>query len=223
MEHTFLDIEGTDGCGKKTQIQNLHDYFKSRGKNVLIVSFPSYESPSSGPVKMYLGGEFGDKADCLDAYQASSLYAVDRLCTMKKIMKSLTEPTVILFDRYTQSNMIHQAGKIHDDTMRDKFLEWVDDFEFNILHLPRPDKTIFLDVPPHISYEILKKRTAQKSGRTKDIHENDATHLEHAHAAAKYVAKKFSWTIIDCLSQDSTFDTIDMIFKKLLKELEEFI
>ena len=102
-------------------------------------SFPNYESESSGPVKMYLAGEFGDAKNGFDSYQGSSLYAVDRLCTMAKLKDFYKDGGIIIFDRYVQSNMIHQAGKIKDEKERDKFLEWVDDLEFEKLKLPRPE------------------------------------------------------------------------------------
>ncbi|MDR0462182.1 MAG: deoxynucleoside kinase [Christensenellaceae bacterium] len=223
MKHTLISVEGTDGCGKKTHIQNLHEYFKKQGKEVIIASFPNYQSPSSGPVKMYLGGEVGSNAMCLDAYQASTLYAVDRLCTMKQIMSTLDRPTVILFDRYVQSNMIHQAGKIENKKQRDKFLKWVDNFEFNVLKLPRPNKIIFLNVPPQISIEIAQQRTTQKNGKDVDIHENDSDHLRHAYEAATYVAKKFKWTVINLATDDDTFDSVEANFEKILKEVKGLV
>jgi dTMP kinase len=202
MRHTFISIEGTDGSGKKTQIQKLYEHFNRQGTSVVIASFPNYESPSSGAVKMYLGGDLGDNANCLDAYQASTLFAADRLCTIKTLLNRLTEPTVVLFDRYVQSNMIHQAGKINDKKERDKFLKWIDEFEFKTLKLPQPDTVIFLDVPPEISIQIAQSRTAQKTGNQIDIHENDANHLFKAYEAAKYVADKFKWKTIDCVRFD---------------------
>ena len=192
MSHTIITLEGTDGCGKETQTNKLYDFYQNQGKDVMKVSFPDYDSPGCAPVKMYLNGEFGDKATCLDAYQASTLFAVDRLCTMKKVCSGLKDSTTLILDRYVQSNMIHQAGKIKDLAERDKYLKWCDDFEFNVLKLPRPDKILFLDVEPRISIKLAKER-----GR-KDIHENDPKHLIRAYENAKYVADKMKWTTIPC-------------------------
>ena len=124
----FYAIEGTDGSGKKTQIKKLYDYLKSQGADVHIVSFPDYDSPSSAPVKMYLSGEFGDDPNVLDAYQASTLFAADRICKMTKLLPQLKPDAIILFDRYVQSNMLHQAGKIQGRKERENFIRWVDDF-----------------------------------------------------------------------------------------------
>lgn len=223
MKHTIISIEGTDGSGKRTQSENLHKYFIDNGKESILLSFPNYDSPSSSPVKMYLGGEFGDKATCLDAYQGSSLYAVDRLCTMKKLINELSKPTYIILDRYVQSNMIHQAGKIKDSAELDKFLDWVDNHEFDILKLPRANKVLFLDVPPAVSTKIAQARTEQKTGNKKDIHEKDTKHLEDAYRSAHYVAKKFNWEVVNCLDKNGNLDTREAIFKKILSQLKNVV
>jgi dTMP kinase len=117
MKGTIISIEGTDGAGKHTQQQLLAKTLKEQGYNVFEQSFPHYDSDSSAPVKMYLGGEFGATANCLDAYQASTLYAVDRMCTYKKTIEPHYENgEIILFDRYVQSNFIHQCSKIEDES-----------------------------------------------------------------------------------------------------------
>lgn len=223
MEHTLIAIEGTDGCGKKTQIRKLYEYFKSKKNEVVIVSFPNYDSPSSGPVKMYLGGEFGEKADCFDAYQASIFFAVDRMATMKKLFASLDKPTVILFDRYTQSNMIHQAGKIKDEHKMDEFLEWLDNLEFEVMKIPRPHKVIFLDVPVEISYKICAAREQMKIGEvySYDIHERDKQHLVDSYCAAKYVADKYNWTIIPCAAGAGEMKSIDDIHELIKQEVKK--
>jgi len=219
MKHTLICIEGTDGCGKKTQSELLHKALTAQGKNVIVVSFPNYESISSGPVKMYLGGEFGDKANCFDAYQASSLYAVDRLCTMKKIMNELKQDTVIIFDRYVQSNMMFQATKLDRNKDINKCLDWIDNFEFNVLKLPRPDKVLFLDVPPKISYAITNKRADQKTGNKIDIHENDLAFMTNVYNKTKHAVKRFKWTTINCTDGD-TLKSIEEIHQMILAEVK---
>lgn len=195
----IIVIEGTDGCGKQTQTAKLYDRLVGLGYRVVRQSFPAYDSPSSGPVKMYLGGELGSNDMALDAYQASSLYAVDRLCTYQKDLKKFYENGgIILFDRYVSSNMLHQAGKISDIDERDKFLEWLDALEFETLKLPRANKTIFLDVPVEISYKLASARAEQKSGEKKDIHELSPDHLHRSYEAGKYVSKKYNWITIPC-------------------------
>lgn len=223
MKHTFIAIEGTDGCGKKTQVKRLYDYILKQGRECIVVSFPNYDSLSSGPVRMYLGGEFGDTADCFDAYQGSVMYAVDRMCTMKKLLASLERDTVILFDRYTQSNLIHQASKIQDEQAIDEFIEWLENLEFGLMKLPRPDKVIFLDVPVEISFKITTAREQMKIGEAwdYDIHERDKRHLVDSYLAGKYVADKQGWEVINCVvgGELKSIDEIHDLIKKSVKPL----
>ena len=219
MKNRLIVIEGTDGSGKKTQADLLLKYLQSKGENVIGQSFPNYENPACAGVKMYLNGDFGD-ANSLTAYQANALYAVDRLCTMEKHKKHIADGGCIIFDRYVQSTMLHPAGLIPDLAERDKFLEYVDNFEFNILKLPRPDVVIFLDIPVEFSKKLADARAAYKSGNEKDIYEADVNHLKNAYNAGKYVAEKYGWLIIQCLDNDGNLKTIDQIHKEIVSALE---
>ena len=225
LKHTLISIEGTDGCGKKTQVKRLYDYLKGKKHEVIVMSFPNYDSLSSGPVRMYLGGEFGEKADCFDAYQASAMYAVDRMCTMKKLIESLEKETIIIFDRYVQSNMIHQASKIEDEQEIDEFLEWLDTLEFGTLKLPRADKVIFLDVPVEVSYKITTAREQMKIGEAweYDIHERDKKHLVDSYLAGKYVAQKYGWDVINCSSKSGELKSIDDIHEMIKKVVKSVL
>lgn len=214
----IIVFEGTDGSGKQTQSTKLVEYLKAHGKKVVLQSFPNYESPSSTLVKLYLNGDFGDDVNCLDAYQTSTLFAVDRLYTMKKLLKTLSDDTVLILDRYVESNMIHQASKIDDKQERDKFLNWVYDFEFNVLKLPKPTKTIFLDMPFECSIKLKKERNLNKSGTEKDIQELDENHLKRAYNSAKYVSKKYNWIEIRC-EKNGQIKTIEQIGEDVLKAL----
>lgn len=169
-------IEGTDGSGKQTQSKLLLESLKEHGFKCRLQSFPNYDSPSSSLVKMYLSGEFGDAAECLDAYQASSFYAVDRLSTMKLLEKE--DIDILVLDRYTSANMVHQSYKIQNLEERNIFLDWLDDFEFVKLALPRPDLTFFLDMPVEKSIELAHSRTELKNQSKQDIHEKDENHLK---------------------------------------------
>ena len=219
----IIAVTGTDGCGKQTQVAKLYKALTNRGVNILTQSFPNYNSISSGPVKMYLGGELCEEANELDAYQSSSLYAVDRLCTYQKFLKAHYENDgVILFDRYVDSNMVHQACKIDNLIERDKFLDWLDNFEFNQLKLPRPNHVIFLDMPPQVSIELAHARADLKVGASKDIHENDNNHLIKAYNAGKYVAQKYNWDIIKCVEGDR-LKSIDEIHNEILNLVNTWI
>lgn len=210
----IINIEGTDGCGKHTQSEKLVEALKNMGKEVITQSFPNYDSPSSGAVKMYLGGEFGDTASCLDAYQASALFAIDRLCTMKKLdMKN----KIVVLDRYTNSNLTFQNTKILDKKERDKFEEWLLDFEFGTLKLPVPDVVIFLDMPVEKSIELAHARKELKTGGKKDIHEADDKYLEHCYKVGMETAKKYGWTIVSCVDENGSIKTIKDIHKNILE------
>lgn len=211
----IINIEGTDGCGKKTQTDLLFNYLLKKGYKVKKISFPNYDSESSVLVKMYLRGEFGDN-DNLNGYQASMFYAVDRLATLKK--ENIDGYDYVLFDRYVPSNMIHQSTRIKGQQELDNFLDWVIDLEFGKLKLPKPDVTIFLDVPVEISMRLARGREALKNGQDKDILEKDEAHLINAYEKAKYIADKYCWLTIDC-SQGENIKSIDEIHQDILTKL----
>jgi len=182
-------------------------------------SFPNYESNSSAPVKMYLGGELCEKASDMDAYQTSALFAVDRLCTYMKDLKShYNAGGIVILDRYTQSNMLHQAGKIKDKDARDKFLDWLNKFEFEELKLPRADIVIFLDVPPEVSMRLAHERADLKTGTKQDIHEQDSSHLIDAYNSGKYVANKYNWEVINCV-ENNNLKTTEKIHEEIYKNI----
>ena len=164
----LIIIEAGDGCGKATQTKLLYDRLNQAGYKVKKVEYPDYESPACTPVKMYLQGEFGGHVDDVNAYAASVLFAVDRYASYRmKWKKDYEEGTIILADRYTTSNMVHQAVKIEDRKMRDEFLSWLWDTEFTKMGLPVPDKVIFLNMPPDISNKLIDNR-AKKENRKKE-------------------------------------------------------
>lgn len=214
----IIVFEGTDGSGKQTQSTRLVNYLKERGKKVVLQSFPNYESLSSTLVKLYLNGDFGEDVNCLDAYQTSTLFAVDRLYTMHTLLPKLSDDTILILDRYVESNMIHQASKIDDKKSRDKFLDWVYDFEFNVLKLPKPTKTIFLDMPFECSIKLKKERNINKSGTEKDIQELDENHLKKSYDSAKYVSKKYNWIEVSC-TENEKIKTIEQIGNDILEIL----
>ena len=140
-------IDGTDGSGKQTQFNRLQEKLNNLGIEYKTISFPNYDSPSSSLVKMYLSGEFGANAKDVSPYIASTFYAVDRYATYQKELKEYYENGgLILADRYTTANMVHQAGKIKDKEERKKFLDWLWDLEFNIYKIPMPTKTFFIKI-----------------------------------------------------------------------------
>lgn len=217
-------IDGTDGSGKQTQFEKLEESLTKDNVDYKVVSFPNYESPSSALVKMYLSGEFGSNAKDVSPYIASTFYAVDRYATFKKGLEDYyNKGGIILADRYTTANMVHQAGKIDDLIERNKFLNWVDNFEYNIFGLPRPTEVFFLNMPPEKSLELMKNRENKFSHtKTKDIHENDINHIIDSYNAACYVSKKYGWYKVDCI-KDGTLRTIDDIHEEIYKEVKKHI
>ena len=152
-------IDGTDGSGKQTQFKKLQERLDKEGIEYKTVSFPNYDDASSSLVKMYLSGEFGENAKDVSPYIASTFYAADRYATYKRFLeKYYNEGGIILADRYTTANMVHQAGKISDKVEREKFLDWLWDFEFNLYGLPVPTKSFFLNMPPDYAIKLMENR-----------------------------------------------------------------
>lgn len=196
----LIVIEGVDASGKATQTKLLTDYLIGLGKRVHSVTFPNYESDSSAPVKMYLSGELGENADSVNPYAASALFAVDRFCSFRTIWgKFLEDGDIVIADRYVTSNFIHQASKISDYDEKERFLAFQADFEYNKLGLPKPDKVIFLDVPPEASARLIAKRENKFThDEIKDIHERDLNYLRRSYENACFVADKFGFESIAC-------------------------
>lgn len=213
-------IDGTDGSGKQTQFTKLQERLTSEGIDYKTVSFPNYDSPSSSLVKMYLSGEFGKNAKEVSPYIASSFYAADRYATFQIGYKKYYEDGgIILADRYTTANMVHQAGKIEDKEERKKFLDWLWDFEFNLYGLPKPTEVFFLNMPVETAIDLMKGRENKFTGQAqKDIHERDTQHLKDAHSAACDVAKKYGWYEIHCVENEK-LRTIDDIHEEIYKEI----
>jgi dTMP kinase len=217
----LITIDGLDGSGKQTQSEILFDRLKKDGIDTKLVSFPDYDSNSSALVKMYLGGEFSHDPDAVNAYASSSFFAVDRFASFVKDWKSDYEKgSVIIANRYTTANAIHQLTKIEGDKERKEFLDWLYDFEFNKLSIPSPDLTLFLEVPVEISLDLINKRSAE-TGREIDIHEN-AGHLKRAYSAALFSAENLGWTTVHC-ADNGKMRTREDIADEIYKVVKERI
>ena len=210
--------------GKQTQFEKLKQRLTQDGVDYKTVSFPNYNSPSSSLVKMYLSGEFGENPKTISAYIASTFYAVDRYATYTKDYKNYYENGgIILADRYTTANMVHQAGKMKDKEQREKFLSWLWDLEFNLYGLPVPTEVFFLKMPPEKALELIKNRenkfthTAQK-----DIHERDKEHITDSFLAACDVAKKYNWYTVECVKENN-LRTIEEIHEEIYNEVKKHI
>ena len=217
-------IDGTDGIGKQTQFQKLQERLDKEGIEYKTVSFPNYDSPSSSLVKMYLSGEFGENAKDVSPYIASTFYAADRYATYKKDLEEYyNNGGLILADRYTTANMVHQAGKISDEKEREKFLDWLWDFEFNLYGLPVPTEAFFLNMPPEYAFKLMENRKNKFTHEDKkDIHERDKNHIIDSYNAACSLVDKYNWYEVKCVKEDK-LRTIEDIHEEIYKEIKKHI
>ncbi len=220
----LIVIDGTDGSGKQTQMEILENKLKEQNIDYRKVSFPNYDSPSSSLVKMYLSGEFGQDAKKVNPYIASTFYAADRYATYKKDLEEYYENGgLIIADRYTTANMVHQAGKIKDKEERKKFLDWLWDLEFNLYKIPIPTKVFFLDMPPKYTLKLMENRKNKFSRNdVKDIHEKDTIHLQESYEAACSLVKDYGWIKINCI-EENKIKTREEIGKEIFEVVKEIL
>lgn len=218
----LIVIEGVDSSGKETQTKLLYEYIKSMGKNVKKVSFPDYESDFCLPVKRYLAGDLGPNPDDVNAYAASSFYAIDRYASYKRDWgKFYEDGGIIVCDRYVTSNIVHQAMKIKGD--KKEFIDWLSDYEYKKLGLPEPDAVIFLDMPPEAAQFLMKNRANKITGQAeKDIHEKNSAYLVGAYNNATEVAEKCGWKRVVCAS-GLDVRTIEDIHKEIISIVEKIL
>ena len=210
----LIVLEGLDGSGKSTQFERLDKLLDEKSVPHKSISFPDYDQPSSVLVKMYLAGEIGKSAGDVNAYAASSFYAVDRYASYKKFWeKDHKEGKLILAARYVTSNCIYQMTKLPKDKW-DSYLDWLCNYEYELLELPRPDEVVFLDMPVEISQQLLSKRYDGDSGK-KDIHESNVAFLKKCRDTALYSAEKLGWKVLPCSDGQKPFD-IDAITSQLV-------
>lgn len=238
----LIVIDGLDGCGKETQTKLLKSELEGRGYTVKTISFPDYDSESSALVKMYLRGDLGSDARSINPYVAGSFYTLDRaiqyLTDFRKYCTSDSK-TVILADRYTSANVIHQASKISDRTERHRYIDWMMDFEYIRCRLPIEDITIVLSLEPKTSQMLLSNRYKGDDSK-RDIHENDVEYLKTCHRYLEdsvefinecnngsYYHKRKTWVRLQCdivdydksSSEEIVYagaDTIDHIHENIM-------
>ena len=197
MNGKLIVLEGLDGSGKSTQFERIDSILTDRGCSHKSISFPDYEQPSSALVKMYLNGEIADKAEDINAFAASSFYAVDRYASYKKFWEEdYTSGKLILAARYVTSNCIYQMVKLPESEW-DGYIDWLTDYEYVRLGLPKPDKVIFLDMPVEVSQRLMTERYHGDEHK-KDIHEANVSFLHSCRRAALYSADKLGWDILPC-------------------------
>ncbi len=211
-------IDGLDGCGKATQTELLLQELLRRGHRARSISFPDYDSLSSGPVRMYLSGELSQDANEINAYAASSFFSVDRYCRYMSDFKNFyDEGGIVICDRYTTANAIHQCTKLPQEK-HDIFVDWLFDFEYNKIGIPKPDMVLYLSLSVELSSRLMDKR--YESSGDRDIHEKNKEHQYSALTVARSLAHRLGWQEIDC-EQDGDIrpreDIADEILNFVLK------
>ena len=214
----LIVLDGLDGSGKATQAGRLAEKLREKGVRVREVSFPDYASPSSALVKMYLDGQFGSRPGDVNAYAASSFYAVDRYASFQKDWRRDWETGLIIADRYTTSNAIHQCSKL-PETEWAGYLDWLFDYEYRLLGIPAPDLVVYLHVGPAVAQTLLEKRYGGCEEK-KDLHEKDLAYLARCQDAARYCAEYLGWRTVECC-RDGAMRGVEEIGDELLALAEE--
>lgn len=219
----LIVLEGTDGSGKSTQFRLLTEHLTHQEQQFRTLVFPQYSEPSSALIRMYLGGEFGTKPSDVNGYAASAFYAVDRYASYKKDWGDWYEGGgLVVSDRYTTSNAVHQASKELPEN-RNAFWKWLYEFEYDKLGLPRPDLTIYLDVPTAFTEKLMRHRE-QSTNTQADIHEKDLTYLATCRQTGRAAAEYYGWTVIECVKDGqmrSMEDIHNEIYGHVMKCLED--
>lgn len=209
----IIVIEGTDGSGKATQTKLLMERLKEEGYNIFTTSFPKYDSDSSALVKMYLNGKITENANGVSPKAASVFYAADRYITYKKELEPLynSGDYIMVLDRYSGSNIIHQGAKVisclSDNKMAEQelqnFIMWLYEFEHNDMDIPKPDAVIYLNVPVEYTEKLREGRKNKSNGEEKqDVHESDSSHLRNASKSGLMAADMLGWYVVQCVKDD---------------------
>ena len=214
-------IEGLDGCGKATQTELFRQRLCETGANPLSISFPNYDSDSSRLVTMYLNGEISDNISDVNAYAASSFYAADRYISFKKSWeKDYLNDRCIIADRYTTANQLYQATK-QPAGSRIAFADWIADFEYNKLGLPRPDLVIMLRMPVAVSQKLMTERYHNDETK-KDLHEKSPDYLQHVYDVSSEIAEYYKWHIIECADENGNLYDRKTISDRIWAVYESF-
>lgn len=221
MKKRLIAIDGLDASGKMTQTELLVSLLAEKGISHRNISFPTYDSDYSAHVNMYLKGRFGDDPETVNPFAASSFFGADRYCSyMLDWKKDYDNGSVIIANRYTSANAVHQLSKLGREKYN-SFLQWLMDYEYNKLGIPKPDAVIYLCLPPEISQKMIEHR-CEETGAEKDIHESNKKHLENSYQAALYSAEKLGWIKIDCNNGDVMRPRED-IHAEIVEKLKELI
>ena len=224
MKGKLIVIDGADGSGKGTQTKILIERLEKEGVQTMSLDFPRYGSPSAFFVEQYLNGKYGE-ANEVSPKLASLFYALDRFDAKENIKKALNEGKIIISNRYVSSNAGHQGGKIRDENERQKFLDWLYDLEYEVNGLPKPDLSIYLNVPWQIGQQLVDKKGHRDyvGGVKRDIHEKDSEHLKNTQESYLYLTKKENnWIKVDCV-EDKNLKSIEQIHQMIYDKIKEIL
>ncbi len=197
----LIAIEGIDGSGKGTQAAALVERLKKEGRAASLIRFPQYQETFFGrEVGRYLNGDFGT-LEKVPAKFSSLLYALDRFQAVDKIKNALLNGEYVICDRYTGSNIAHQAARV-PESERPAMVEWIREVEEHILQIPMPDLVVFLDMEVQQSQRLVAKKDARSyTANTHDLHEASADHLQVALENFRLLANELGWTRILCIDE----------------------
>lgn len=216
----FVVIDWIDWAGKSTQIKKIKENLEKEWKKVKVISYPRYQEQSSFMVQKYLNWDYGRD---VWAKQASIFYAVDRFDSSKNLIEDLKKYDYVITDRYVSANMIHQASKISDEKEIEDFLNWLEDLEYGIFWIPKPDKILFLNISAELSMQNTWNRWNEDKeyitwGKKQDIHEDDKNHLINSCKSANYVAQKYNWIKVDC-EENGKMKNSEEINRQIMKNI----
>ena len=201
----LIVLEGIDGSGKSSQYRRICERMEKDGIDYNHIVFPRYDKESSALIRMYLSGQFGTHPDDVNAYTASTFYAVDRFASFRDDWgKTYENGGLIISDRYTTSNAVHQGSKLSDEELP-AYFQWLSDLEYGKMGLPKPDLVIYLDVDLETSLARMKRRQ-EKSSTTADIHEKDVDYLRRCLHTADMAAEYYGWTRIPFMKDGAERD-----------------
>ena len=217
----LIVLEGIDGSGKSAQYRRLCARFDEMGMAYHHIVFPRYDQESSALIRMYLNGAFGAHPSDVNAYAASTFFAVDRYASYRTDWGEIYENGgLILSDRYTTSNAIHQGSKLPEAELP-AFFDWLYDLEYGKMGLPRPDLVLYLDMPTEITEKMMRSREAA-TGTHADIHEQDEAYLKSCREAAREIVKDCGWTVIHCARDDAP-RTVEDIHNEVYKTVKSLL
>lgn len=221
----FIVLEGIDGSGKTVQFRHLLARLKKQKIDVRTLDFPRYGKPSSYFVEQYLKGNYGSWEE-VGAYRASLFYALDRFAASSKIKQWLKQGKIVLSNRYVGSNLGHQGVKIKDKIGRERFFKWVNELEYKILSLPKPDINIFLHVPAEIAYSLVDNKGKREylGCKKRDIHEQDISHIKQAEKVFCEVVKLFpkDFIKVECVEKEKLL-SIQEVEQKIWRIVKRFL